>query len=62
MYYEHYIKPIASELKEQSAIPEKRRITQIAVKVLEKTSLELPWSRRAELFKPLGTMPGTDRT
>ena len=47
--YEHYTKPMASSLviPQRSAVTrnvKRATITQMAVKVLENTSLELPWN------------------
>ena len=56
--YEHYTKPMASSLviPQRSAVPRKVKratIAQMAVKILENTSLELPWSRKAQLLSNL---------
>ena len=56
--YEHNTKPIASNLviPQRSSIPEKVKratITQMAIRILENTSLELPWSRKAQLLSNL---------
>ena len=56
--YEHYTKPMASSLviPQRSAVSQKVKratIAQMAVKILENTSLELPWSRKAQLLSNL---------
>ena len=53
--YEHYNKPIASDLliMQRSAIPDhvkRSAITQMAIKILENTSPEVPWERKAQLL------------
>ena len=49
--FEHYRKPIASNLMimQRSAMPDRVKraaITQIAIKILEKTSQDVPWTRK----------------
>ena len=56
--YEHYTKPMASSLviPQRRAVPQKVKkatIAQMAVKILESTSLGLPWSRKAQLLSNL---------
>jgi len=53
--YEHYNKPIASNLliMQRSAMPDRVKratITQMAIKILENTSQNVPWARRAQLL------------